>query len=163
VTVPIYTKLQSITAESRTGAQVVMNGTSTVSRKPDRVDAFLEYVKVSGTYTLNTDSAQTATREDLKADIDKGICRDGFGLGAGNINNAGTLYYELFNEVSNAGKLSGTTRGGAATTAYMNSGKLLKIDIVFQPQTAGSGPHVGSKKASYSIGVVAYPIQDVAP
>jgi hypothetical protein len=47
--VPIYTKVQSITAEPRYGGTVVMNGLDREYHSPDGIGEFLDYVKIGAT------------------------------------------------------------------------------------------------------------------
>jgi hypothetical protein len=153
VTVPIYNKLQSITAESRSGGPVIMNGKDLQSHKPDGVNEFLEYVKITATYTLNIDSTKTYTREDLWADIGKGICSDGLvSAPVGSSANLGSV----LDIDANGGKPPILNKD--SVDAYVGKGKEAKVTISFTPQKAwgvsGVETTAGGKKTTFNIGVI---------
>jgi hypothetical protein len=145
--VPIYTKVQSITAEPRYGGTVVMNGLDREYHSPDGIGEFLDYVKIGATYSLNIDSSQTSTRDDVWDDIGKGICRDSISAAG-----TGTVYEELFN--AGTGKL-GATLGAGNVTAYRDKGKEIKVTVNFATVDANnSNTGIGAKKATINIGAV---------
>jgi hypothetical protein len=144
VTVPVFNKLQSITATSRTGNLVVLNAADKVYSTADTASSFFRYHKVSATYTQNLDSAITSTRDDVEADIDAGTCRHAQPTGANPPPTCG-----LTNNLSTPTNLLNT-----ANSDNFAKGKETKVTVTFTPGSASTA--LGSKKTTVNIGMIGY-------
>jgi len=143
--VPIYTKLESVTATARDGQTPVLNGGSLVHKKPDGIAEFIAMLKISATYSRTGNAGDTATRDDLKADQDNGTLRYYY--------QTGDLPNMLIVDSSNVVPGTDGILTESNSLDYLNKGKLQKANITF---TATDDYNPRARSTTIQVGVINY-------
>lgn len=166
--IPVFNRLESIEVVARAGEGVVpiMEGRSTVYRRPDNATSFLrDHVRVIATYSLGSDRSITATREDVRADQHANPARirprsEGISLTVG-----GTSGDALV--VTNMGAIGGNADGDNilgilnATTSdqFLSRDRLQRASVSFMSESASTSPEViGARQRTvrFDVGVRGY-------
>jgi hypothetical protein len=149
IPVPIFTTLTGIDAVSRSGELVVMNGMDQVWHRPNGQNEFLGMVKLTATYSQNFDSSVTATREDVIADIDAGICRSVIWT---------TVYVPKvdYDPMTIATGSLNTLFDSLNSARFINDGREQRITVTMSARNA-AGTEVRTRTDRVQIGLVAYP------
>ena len=138
IAVPIFSTLSSIEVTSRSGQLVLMDGTQEVWHRRYGQQEFLRMVRISATYTQNFDSTITATREDVIADINAGICRSRILTSIYALENvpvtSGSVAYNP-NTVA-SGTLDLTVFNGTNSTRFLNDGREQRVTVFMEARDA---------------------------